>query len=229
MSTNDRVIKAPGKARPERGFRRKAIAQAALDILGESGSRALTHRAIDQHLEFPDGTTSAYYRRREDLIGAAVRELFNRDFERFDMQMGEAVGAETPLTLDEVVSFFLRMVEDVRWRSSEASRLARYECFLLARRDKEANRLLQDLFAAREQLDQRLFQMLGAPDPKDAAMRLGYTLRGIFLTLAFLPEPIDRVDIVDEAFFRSAIIAAMEGRGIPADAGVEDFRKGVSA
>lgn len=211
MEPKDRLQKPRREVRPERGLRRKAIAQAALDILGNSGSRALTHRAIDQHLGFPDGTTSAYYRRREDLIGAAVRELFQNDFNRFETGIGELVESGRKLDMEEVVVFFHGMIQDVRTKSSEASNLARYECFLLARRDEEANRLLQELFATRERLDEQIFRMLAAPDPKDAAARLGYTLRGVFFTLAFLPEPADRVDLIDKGFIRQLIRSAMAG------------------
>lgn len=205
--------KPRNEARPERGLRRKAIAQAALDILGNSGSRALTHRAIDQHLGFPDGTTSAYFRRREDLIGAAVRELFQNDFDRFETGIGELVASGRTLDMEEAVAFFLGMIQDVRTKISETGRLARYECFLLARRDHEANRLLQDLFATRERLDEQIFRMLGASDPKDAAARLGYTLRGVFFTLAFLPEPADRLDLIDGRFIHTLILSAMTGNG----------------
>ena len=195
--------------RPRRGNRRQAIAVAALQILGEQGSRSLTHRAIDKLLGLPEGTTSAYFRRREDLVGAAVRELFRHDIEVFDQQMGSLLASNEPLSLDQVVAFFAGMVRGVRWSTSETHKLARYECFLLARRDKEADRLLRDLFDVRQGRDQQLFERLGAADPERAAIRLGYTLRGTFFTLAFLPEPASRLDVADEDFIRSAILAAM--------------------
>ncbi|MFM2373043.1 MAG: hypothetical protein RIS85_2765 [Pseudomonadota bacterium] len=210
MKTTDSPEPTARETRPERGQRRRAIAQAALEILGTHGSKGLTHRAIDHHLNFPDGTTSAYFRRREDLIGAVVRELFQSDFTRYDTSIGELIASNQALTLEDAVSFFHDLVQNVRLRISETTQLARYECFLLARRDKEANRLLQDLFAAREQLDERIFRMIGATDPKDAAARLGYTLRGVFFTIAFLPEPTDRLDLVDRAFIRREIVTAMQ-------------------
>ncbi|MFY7834935.1 MAG: TetR/AcrR family transcriptional regulator [Novosphingobium sp.] len=226
VNDDDLDVSAP-KVRPERGQRRQAIARAALEILGMHGSKGLTHRAIDQHLKLPDGSTSAYFRRREDLIGAVVRELFQNDFTRYDTSIGELISANQTLTLDDAVSFFHDLVQNVRRNISETTQLARYECFLLARRDKEANRLLQDLFAAREKLDERIFQTIGAADPQKAAARLGYTLRGVFFTFAFLPEPADRLDIIDRAFIRRGILAAM--RVEPDPDGTADPGEGHSA
>ena len=192
-----------------KGSRRQQIAAAALHILGKHGSRHLTHRAIDRHLDFPMGTTSAYFRRREDLVGAAVRALFDSDFKRFDNAMAGILSSDTSLTLDMVVEFFADMVTTVRFASDDVMKLARYECFLLARRDPATNRLLQDLFDAREARDAELLSRLGAANPHMAATQFGYTLRGVFFTLAFLPEPSSRLDVIDDAFLRDALKSAI--------------------
>jgi DNA-binding transcriptional regulator YbjK len=192
-----------------RTARRDLMARAALEILGLHGSRRLTHRAIDERLGYPIGTTSAYFRRREDLVGAAVRALFKSDFDRFDAAMGTLFGSGETISLEIVVQFYHSMLRDVRFNASEMIKLARYECFLLARRDKEANQLLMEQFDARQAMDAQLFAKLGAADPVAAAIRFGFTIRGAFFTLAFLPEPQDRLDLLDEAFVRQEILAAM--------------------
>ena len=56
---------------PER--RRLRIADAALAVLGESGSRGLTHRAVDEAADLPPGSTSNHFRTREALLEAAAR------------------------------------------------------------------------------------------------------------------------------------------------------------
>lgn len=191
--------------------RREAIARGALEVLGLYGSRGLTHRAIDGHLGLPIGTTSAYYRRREDLVGMAVRALFASDFERFETQMAGVLASGAPLSVDDAAAFFARMVEEVRVHTPEEIKLARYECFLLAHREKETNRLMCELFDARQELDRQIFARLGAPDPLNAAIKFGYSIRGVFMTIAFLPEPAERLDLCDAAYFRSVIEAAVSG------------------
>ncbi|MXO73319.1 TetR/AcrR family transcriptional regulator [Alteraurantiacibacter buctensis] len=199
---------APGQAL-QRGERRPAIARAALEVLGRHGSRGLTHRAIDQHLGLPMGTTSAYFRRREDLVGAAIRALFKADSDRFTAMVGDLLASGEEITLETVVRFFVRMIRHVRDNTPEVIQLARYECFLLARRDEELKLLLKAQFDARERRDAELFARLGATDPVRSATRFGITVRGAFFTLAFFPEPSMQVDELDESFIRNALIAAM--------------------
>lgn len=55
--------------------RRDAIAAAAIDIIATEGLRALTHRAIDNRLNYPAGSTSYYLRSRRALIEAVVNRL----------------------------------------------------------------------------------------------------------------------------------------------------------
>ncbi|PJJ57729.1 TetR family transcriptional regulator [Mumia flava] len=55
--------------------RRTRIADAVIQTLAERGSRGLTHRAIDEHLDLPAGSTSYYARSRADLLACAVPRL----------------------------------------------------------------------------------------------------------------------------------------------------------
>jgi len=58
--------------------RRAAMADAAIAIIGERGLRALTHRAVDQALALPDGSTSYYLRTRHALLERVVGRLAER-------------------------------------------------------------------------------------------------------------------------------------------------------
>lgn len=58
--------------------RRQRLLDAALDILGNSGGRALTHRAVDARTELPTGTCANYFRSRSDLMSAMARRSFER-------------------------------------------------------------------------------------------------------------------------------------------------------
>ncbi len=55
--------------------RRTLIQDAALEIVGTCGMRALTHRAVDTAAGLPSGSTSNYFRTREALI-LGVSERF---------------------------------------------------------------------------------------------------------------------------------------------------------
>lgn len=58
--------------------RRRALCDAAIQVLAEQGSRGLTHGQVDRRAGLPDGTTSYYYRTREALlrgVGKRVAEI----------------------------------------------------------------------------------------------------------------------------------------------------------
>jgi len=59
--------------------RRTRMLDAALAIIGEGGTRALTHRGVDRRLKLPDGSTSNYFRTREALLDGAVERLVEVD------------------------------------------------------------------------------------------------------------------------------------------------------
>ncbi|EHK88872.1 TetR/AcrR family transcriptional regulator [Saccharomonospora azurea] len=66
--------------------RRTVIAEAALDVVAERGTRGLTHRAVDLRAGLSVGSTSFYFRTRKDLLRAAVSRLAVRAREDFDEQ-----------------------------------------------------------------------------------------------------------------------------------------------
>lgn len=191
----------------DRAGRRAAIAEAAIAILGEHGSRALTHRAIDKYLGYPEGTTSAYFRRREDLLMATVRILFDADFARI-RTLFDTLLARDAVDAALVARWFADMVTAVRKEQHPSRMLARYECFLMAKRQPEADSLLHDLFVLRAEKTAEVFRRLGAQNPTLAALQFELMLRGIFLTAAFVPKILDDA-LADEGFFLREISAAM--------------------
>lgn len=50
--------------------RRREILSAATTVLARSGNRGLTHRAVDRAAGLPEGSSSAYFRTRDALLGA---------------------------------------------------------------------------------------------------------------------------------------------------------------
>lgn len=58
--------------------RRVQVADAALEVLGRDGSRALTHRAVDSHAGVPSGTCANYFSSRPALMLAMAQRIFER-------------------------------------------------------------------------------------------------------------------------------------------------------
>lgn len=59
--------------------KREQVLDAAIEVLGTGGSRALTHRAVDQAADLPAGSTSNYFRTREALLCGIAERLEHRD------------------------------------------------------------------------------------------------------------------------------------------------------
>ncbi|MDE1915267.1 MAG: TetR family transcriptional regulator [Sphingomonadales bacterium] len=193
----------------DRADRRAAIADAAIDILGEQGSRGLTHRAIDKHLGYPEGTTSAYFRRREDLVVVTIKALFDADFRRINLLFDTLLAREA-VDLASVAQWFARMLAAVRQEQGPVRMLARYECFLMAKRNPDTDRLLRASFDLRTERTEEVFRRLGAANARRAAIQFEILLRGAFFTASFMPEILDDGGAGDQAFFLREIAAAMQ-------------------
>ncbi|WP_067184348.1 TetR/AcrR family transcriptional regulator [Microtetraspora niveoalba] len=70
---------------PTNPARRRALTDAAIELLASSGVHGLTHRAVEKEADLPPGTASNYFRSREALLVAAAErivELHHADTDR---------------------------------------------------------------------------------------------------------------------------------------------------
>ena len=58
--------------------RRTLLADAAVRVLAQQGSRGLTHRAIDAEAKAPRGTASNYFASRDEIIDAILLRISER-------------------------------------------------------------------------------------------------------------------------------------------------------
>ncbi|WP_327114858.1 TetR family transcriptional regulator [Nocardia sp. NBC_01730] len=79
--------------------KRELLLDAAIDLLGSHGTRALTHRAVDKAAAMPSGSASNYFRTREALLIGIAERLEERD--HADWAMLNRI--PTPRTLAELV------------------------------------------------------------------------------------------------------------------------------
>ncbi len=59
--------------------KRAAVLDAAIDVLGTEGVRALTHRRVDARAGVPAGSTSNYFRTRGALVEGVLDRLLEND------------------------------------------------------------------------------------------------------------------------------------------------------
>ncbi|WP_446221836.1 TetR/AcrR family transcriptional regulator [Nocardia sp. IBHARD005] len=79
--------------------KREQVLDAAIEVLGSGGSRALTHRAVDQAAELPAGSASNYFRTREALLCGVAERLEQRDHADWET-LNRTLG---PATVDHLI------------------------------------------------------------------------------------------------------------------------------
>ncbi|MEU5993924.1 TetR family transcriptional regulator [Spirillospora sp. NPDC047418] len=92
---------------PQNLERRRALADAAIEVLGHAGIHGLSHRSVDERSGLPPGTASNYFRSRDALLQAAADRVI--DLHKQDMTAATG-GTSTPVdreTLIELIALSL--------------------------------------------------------------------------------------------------------------------------
>jgi DNA-binding transcriptional regulator YbjK len=168
--------------------RRTAIAQAALEVLAQAGSRGLTHRAVDRQLGLAEGSTSAYFRTRAELLDAAGARLSQLDRDA-PPPPALALGRTSP---GESAALAATLLEHWLSPTQRTLQLARQELLLEAARRRELRPGLAPSRARLLVLAARLLRNVGCPDPAAHAPGLAALLDGLMVEQLLHPaEAID--------------------------------------
>src|SRR5215207_5656599 len=111
--------------------------EAAVELLGAEGVRALTHARVDERAGLPPGSTSNWFRTRRALLGGVVEWIAERERDDFAQ-------ARTPATagLDGLIEGMCAMA-DLRTGAFAARTRARYALFLELAGDPELGERLR--------------------------------------------------------------------------------------
>jgi AcrR family transcriptional regulator len=190
-------------ARNER--RREALADAGLVVLAREGARGLTHRAVDAQAVVPTGTTSNYFRSREQLVAGLVIRIEQRL--QPDPEVLAVLGERTPS-----VALFGAYVRDIvrRLLADRDATLALFELRLESTRRPDIadplGRWQRERFAA----DVAFNAEAGLPGgPREIAL-FHYALDGLLLDR--LTTPID-ADTSTEAIIDDLVERLMREAG----------------
>ncbi|MDI9917560.1 TetR family transcriptional regulator [Rhodococcus sp. IEGM 1379] len=148
--------------------RRTLIAECAVTIIADQGPRALTHRAVDQSLKLPTGSTSYYFRTREALLEAIARHIVERSRSTFIELLGTHIDPArlTAEYLDDLLTH----------RRNEL--IARHALLIEMRGNPALCKLLAGSLFSQEKAQQR-FQSAGVADPGNAATDFLSLLEGL--------------------------------------------------
>ncbi|NUU17834.1 TetR family transcriptional regulator [Cellulomonas humilata] len=152
---------------------RSRALDAAIDLLGTKGLRALTHVRVDDRAGIPRGSTSNYFRTRAALLAGVAGRIIERE-------MPAAATALAPTSVDEVVDSISALVVSTTTVQRTLT-TARLVLFMEASHDPT---LRDALAAGRQALEGEVVSVLarlGSPDPATGAAAVMACAEGLIL------------------------------------------------
>lgn len=173
--------------------RRTLLADAAVRVLAQQGSRGLTHRAIDTEAEVPRGTASNYFASRDEVIDAIL------------LRIGERLQPDPDIHADLAqrppsVELFTEYLRDIvhRLTDDRDAAIALFELRLEATRRPHVAEALTAWRRAGLQADIEFNEKMGLPgQPADITL-FHYALDGLLLDQITVPvdETVNPNDVV---------------------------------
>lgn len=162
---------------------RERALEAAVELVGEQGIRALTHARVDGRAGLPKGSTSNWFRTRDALVAGVATWI--AETERTEFAAGRALEITTADELiDALAGFIVAQTEMFAARTR-----ARYAMFLEGRTNPTLLGPLLEQRAVYVEWTTTLLRHIGATHPSEAARTLMAAGEGIvFHRLTVDPE-----------------------------------------
>ncbi|MFZ2176404.1 MAG: TetR family transcriptional regulator [Rhodococcus sp. (in: high G+C Gram-positive bacteria)] len=163
--------------------KRKQVLDAAIDLVGTRGLRALTHRAVDAAAGMPEGSTSNYFRSRGALLEAIVTRLAERDredWQKFARPRPEGFDA----LVDALIAFVRYACGPDRVRTS-----ARYALFVEAAVTPGLDEIIGPVRTDLVKWGADMLAFVGSADPAADAVVITDYLDGVILHQLTAPQP----------------------------------------
>ena len=160
------------------------LLDAAIQVLGERGVRAVTHRAVDAEAGVSAGSTANYFSTREALFAAIVERFAEREQQNFE-ELATTVVPTTPAELGHTLGTF------VRNGTAQNRTLTLCRCALLV--ESANNPGLREHMAVTGARVSAWFiawlRLIGSTDPSSHMHVLGNYLTGLALHQLAMPDP----------------------------------------
>ena len=154
---------------------RERALQAAAELLGAEGVRALSHARVDTRAGLPPGSTSNWFRTRRALLGGVVGWIAER--ERADL---DPAAVPAIVGLDGLIEGLCVMAERQTGPFAGRTR-ARYALFLELAGDPDLGEPLRRQRREFEQWTERIVIAVGIADPVPATRALMALCDGLLL------------------------------------------------
>ena len=170
---------------PRGAARRDAILRAAIELVGEEGPDALTHRAVAERAGVAVSATTYWFSSKEEIFREAVALAAGEEVERFErLVLDLAPRHVAPADWAREVSAAL--AADVQ--SDPARPIALYEFLLEAAREPALREEVQRWEAAQLRLAEAGLRAAGSDDPETDAHVVVATITGLILAQLTTPR-----------------------------------------
>jgi TetR/AcrR family transcriptional regulator, regulator of biofilm formation and stress response len=166
--------------------RREALLRATIELLGETGAKSVTHRAVAERAALPLASTTYYFDSVQQLIEEALK-----------LHVAERVAELQALAV--AVSAGGASAHDIAGRLAEvlvarpaAVLVAQYQMYLEAARNPALQPAVGEALAAFERLTGAVLAALGAQEPEQAAGAFVALLDGFALHRVARPRPAEQ-------------------------------------
>lgn len=155
---------------------RERILAAALHIVGTDGVAAVSNRRIAAAAGVSLGSITYHFPTQNALLRDALLGFVRDETARLT-ELAESYAAED-LTVSDAAALVDRVAEDLTF---SAERIAPFELYIQAGRDKELRPAAADCFAAYDLLTVRILESLGVADAQALAPTIVATVTGLQL------------------------------------------------
>jgi DNA-binding transcriptional regulator YbjK len=176
--------------------RREALLRATIELLGETGVRSVTHRAVAERAGLPLASTTYYFRSVHELVEEALKLHVTERVAELEGMAAGALGIGGASAAD-----IAERLAEVLVAAPTPILAAQYQMYLEAGRNPALQPAVADALAAFEGLAAGMLSALGASDPEGAAEAFVALLDGFALHRLARPR--------DSAREAAALFAAM--------------------
>jgi AcrR family transcriptional regulator len=164
--------------------RRELLLDAAIEVLGQRGVRAVTHRAVDVEAGVGVGSTANYFATRDALFAAIVERASERERRNFE-DLAVTVVPTGPAALGRALAAFAR--EGVG--TNRTLTLSRYALLVEAANNPGLREPMATTGARVGAWSVGWLRLAGSTDPERHAHVVGNFLNGLVLQQLALPDP----------------------------------------
>jgi AcrR family transcriptional regulator len=179
------------------------LLDAAIQVLGERGIRALTHRAADAEAGVAAGSAANYFPTRESLLEAIAERVSAIERGHFD-EIAAGVRPATPAELGRAIAGFAQDITGAR----RALTLSRYAILVEAGHNAKIRHQLAETGSRVNAWFANWLRLIGSVDSDRDVHVLGNYLTGLTLHQLAIPDPgfdpADKITALLEALVRPA-------------------------